>query len=433
MEQIRARIREKRGVDYTEAANPRAGGGEAREVSRSARRAIRSAGSVQKGDAGLRAAGPAELQLRVGHAVRVAPRHHPVLPKAVSPAAEAVSVQSEPAHSRAEHPGAAEHHVRGAGGAAGVVTPRDGSAVLRADAQPGPGADADRDRGQEPEDARRIALQPARVQRTPCARARERRCVQTLGRGAPVAAIATGSGRVTVAAGCTDDATTADAIAAAAAPHKAAYRRKDPGSAAGDVGDDEARRGGGPVAGQFGSPGGSPQPAIGATDGSTEAGSETSPPLRAPDPAAASASATCTDDRSELRRARRGQHTTQLKTMDRTTTARRTRVAASPTGSESRGRRSALRHVNQRRRRASRPLYRGAPRAAWRGRGPDHLRHRLRHVAQRAAARSRAGERRVGSPFSREARTRPARVRPPAGTRLHASPLHRRRARLARR
>src|SRR5262249_42981028 len=183
--------------------------------SRSARRSIRSAGSVQKGDAGLRAAGPAELQLRVGHAVRVAPRHHPVLPKAVSPAAQAVSVQSKPAHSRAEHPGASEHHVRGAGSAAGVGAPRDGSAVLRADPQPGPGADADRDRGQEPEDARRIALQPARVQRTPRARTRERRRLQTLGGGASIAAIATGSGRVT--AGGTDDATTANAIAAAAA------------------------------------------------------------------------------------------------------------------------------------------------------------------------------------------------------------------------
>jgi len=62
------------------------------------------------------------------------------------------------------------------------------------------------------------------------------------------------------------------------------------------------RRGGGPVAGQFGSPGGSPQPAIAATEGSIETGSETSaafvsddrshagagPALAAPDPTAAS-------------------------------------------------------------------------------------------------------------------------------------------------
>jgi hypothetical protein len=60
------------------------------------------------------------------------------------------------------------------------------------------------------------------------------------------------------------------------------------------------RRGGGPVAGQFGSPGGSPQPAIGATDGSTAAGSETSTTFATPDPGAASASPTfASDDRSD--------------------------------------------------------------------------------------------------------------------------------------
>src|SRR4029079_18474147 len=75
--------------------------------------------------------------------------------------------------------------------------------------------DSDRDRGQEPEDARRVALQPTRVQRTPRARARERRCLQTFGGGAPGAAIATASGRITARG--TDDPTTANAIAAAAA------------------------------------------------------------------------------------------------------------------------------------------------------------------------------------------------------------------------
>src|SRR5262249_15181480 len=57
--------------------------------------------------------------------------------------------------------------------------------------------------------------QPARVQRTPRALARERRCLQTLGGGASIAAIATGSDRVT--AGGPDYATTANTIAAAAA------------------------------------------------------------------------------------------------------------------------------------------------------------------------------------------------------------------------
>jgi hypothetical protein len=60
------------------------------------------------------------------------------------------------------------------------------------------------------------------------------------------------------------------------------------------------RRGGGPVAGQFGSPSGSPQPATGATDGSTQAGSETSTTFATSDPGAASASPTfASDDRSD--------------------------------------------------------------------------------------------------------------------------------------
>ena len=48
MEQIRARIREKRGVDYTEQQIRELGGGEAREVPRPARCAVRSARSVPR-------------------------------------------------------------------------------------------------------------------------------------------------------------------------------------------------------------------------------------------------------------------------------------------------------------------------------------------------------------------------------------------------
>jgi len=50
------------------------------------------------------------------------------------------------------------------------------------------------------------------------------------------------------------------------------------------------RRGGGPVAGQFGQPGGSPQAPIGATDGSTEAAPERSGAFATPEPGAASVS-----------------------------------------------------------------------------------------------------------------------------------------------
>jgi hypothetical protein len=67
------------------------------------------------------------------------------------------------------------------------------------------------------------------------------------------------------------------------------------------------RRGGGPVAGQFGSPGGS-QPGIGVTDGSTEAGSDTSAAFATPETGAASvSSASVFDDRSD---ATSGQTTT---------------------------------------------------------------------------------------------------------------------------
>ena len=77
-------------------------------------------------------------------------------------------------------------------------------------------------------------------------------------------------------------------------------------------------------------------------------------------------------------------------------------------GSEARGRRSALRPGDQRRRRAARALHRRASRAARRGRGADDVRDRLRHVAQRAAARRRAGQRRAGAALPGEARARSA-------------------------
>ena len=68
--------------------------------------------------------------------------------------------------------------------------------------------------------------------------------------------------------------------------------------------------------------------------------------------------------------------------------------------SEARSRRSALRPGNQRRRRAPCPLHRRAPGPPRRSRGADHVRHRLRVVAQRAASRRRNDQRRVGPPIS---------------------------------
>src|SRR6185503_16422769 len=69
------------------------------------------------------------------------------------------------------------------------VAARARPAVLRADSQPGDRNDAARHRGQESEDAARIGVEPARVQRAARAGARKRRGLQGAGtrrtRGAP--------------------------------------------------------------------------------------------------------------------------------------------------------------------------------------------------------------------------------------------------------
>ena len=66
------------------------------------------------------------------------------------------------------------------------------------------------------------------------------------------------------------------------------------------------------------------------------------------------------------------------------------------------------------------------------GRGPHHLRARLRHLEERAAGRRRADQRRHRSPIPCLARTAPARVRPAIGRSLRPRALARRRAALAR-
>ena len=79
------------------------------------------------------------------------------------------------------------------------------------------------------------------------------------------------------------------------------------------------------------------------------------------------------------------------------------------TSSEARGRRPAIRPGDQRRRRAARALHCRAPRAPRRGRGADDVRHRLRHVAERAAGRRRDSVNGVsGPPLPRQARARSA-------------------------
>ena len=96
MEQIRERIREKRGVDYTE-------------------QQIRDLAAVKLekflDPTGVRAARAAELRLRGCDAVRVAPRPDSVDPQAAAAAPQA-AVQSEPADSGIAHPVEAEHDER---------------------------------------------------------------------------------------------------------------------------------------------------------------------------------------------------------------------------------------------------------------------------------------------------------------------------------
>src|SRR5258706_8270959 len=103
-------------------------------------------------------------------------------------------LQSEPADPGAAHSVAPEHDERGARGAPGSNAAADGSAVLRADSQPRHRDDAARDRGEEPEDASRVGVEPARVQRAARTRPRERRRLQADGRrgtsGAPAAGAA---------------------------------------------------------------------------------------------------------------------------------------------------------------------------------------------------------------------------------------------------
>src|SRR4029077_14066886 len=128
----------------------RAGGGEAREVPRSARRPIGSARAVPQGAARVRAAGAAELRVRGRDAVRVAPRADPLDPEAAAADPEA-ALQPEPVDSGAAHPRAAEHEERRARGAPGSDAPTARSAVLRADSQSRHRDDPARDRGEEPE------------------------------------------------------------------------------------------------------------------------------------------------------------------------------------------------------------------------------------------------------------------------------------------
>ena len=241
-----------------------------------------------------------------------------------------------------------------------------------------------------------------------------------LGRGAPAAAIATAGG----------PAVTADAAPPAPANqpdrHPASRRcsrarpasaGEDPASAAVGVGDDAAGAGGGPAAAAvMAPPGGTPQPAATPRDGSTDSRCGRRAVFAAPAPTGAHS--------GRRQRSTPDRRTTPLRDDGRTTTAaghewRRTRRAVKLAVVVQR-----YGQVDQRRRGTPRALHRRASRASRRGRGPDHVRHRLRHLAQRAAGRRRAGQRRAGSPLPRRSTnaTRSVFGRRSA-TRLHAAAL----------
>ena len=175
MRQIRARIREKRGVDYTEE--------QIRELAKVKLEKFLDPHGGPLGPGGAvppRAPGSAraaEVRVRGHDAVRIDPRRHPADPAPAAAGAEAV-LQPEPAHPGAPYP---ERHQRDQRAAVQGT----GRALLRGAPQPRARTDAAGHRDEEPEDAARVDLEPARLRRTPRARARGRRPVPAGdGRGA---------------------------------------------------------------------------------------------------------------------------------------------------------------------------------------------------------------------------------------------------------
>ena len=158
MRQIRARIREKRGVDYTEQQIRELAAVKLERFLDPSK--VRSELLQQFREGGI--APLPELRVRGQHAVRVASRAAAVDPPPAPADAEA-AVQPQPADSRPALAGGHQHAPRAVH-----------RAVVRDSPQPRAGGDAPGHRGQEPEDAGGVALGPARVRRAPRAGARGR-------------------------------------------------------------------------------------------------------------------------------------------------------------------------------------------------------------------------------------------------------------------
>ena len=186
MRQIRARVREKRGADYTEA-----------ELQQLAKvklekfldpTGVRSDLLEQFRSQRTTSPAPPNFEFERGHAVRNAPRQPGRASAAAAAAAQAV-LQPRQDHDRAARPVAGEH----AGGAAAQAPGR--TALVRAAAQPDGRDHAARHRSAEPEDAGGIAVEPRGLRRAARAVARERRAVSPGPAAADSAGAWTGRGR----------------------------------------------------------------------------------------------------------------------------------------------------------------------------------------------------------------------------------------------
>ena len=361
MRQIRSRIREKRGVDYTEDEIRELANVKLEKFLDPRGRAVRSARAVPQAPRSRRCRRRANYAFEDTTLYEIAPRPDPAWIRKLlnpilklffnpNPLIQALHIQSELNTRNAKREELDTLYYE-------LIH----NLVLETDAA--------RHRGEEPEDAGGVDVEPARLRRAPGARARRASC--SIG----------------------------------PAPPRRCSRRPA-ATAAAPVASADGRRSGAPHA---------PAPAAADDAGRADRG-EGRQDGQAP------------GDRGRSERQRRGAAVRCAPTA--ASRARRTPRRSR----EARGRRPALRRRHQRRRGAARALHRGTAGAARRGRGRDHLRARLRHLAQRAAGR--ASSRCNGVPVRRFPVRARARCRSTsAGAREHVfehAALDRRRAGLAR-
>ena len=175
MRQIRARIQEKRGVDYTEATDSGAGQRQARAVSRSERRALGSGRAVQAARAATSPRAAAITASRTRRCTRRTAAPSASSASCCSPILKML-LQPEPARAGAAPRRARSTHIYAQQFRAAREELRSPlyyevihNLVLELTRA--------RHRDQEPEDAARVAVEPDGFRRAPRARARRRRAV----------------------------------------------------------------------------------------------------------------------------------------------------------------------------------------------------------------------------------------------------------------